>query len=58
MDFVKYASLKIRESLPRIREWEESHLKKILPPFYCSADIRVSYRKAAVVDTNIFPGRF
>ncbi|MGI9558129.1 MAG: glutamate--cysteine ligase [Thermodesulfobacteriota bacterium] len=58
MDFIEQAGNAARRKAPELRDWEAGHLSKILAPFYSSADLRVSDKKCAVVDTNIFPAGF
>lgn len=58
MDFIKKESAAVAAGAADIAAWEAAHLEKVFVPFYSSADIRVSSRKAAVVDTNIFPAGF
>lgn len=38
--------------------WVESHLERIMVPFYSSVDLRFSEHKIAPVDTNVFPAGF
>ena len=41
-----------------IGEWFEAEFARQPPPFYASVDIRISDRKMAPVDVNLFPGGF
>lgn len=38
--------------------WVESHLERIMVPFYSSVDLRFSEHKIAPIDTNVFPAGF
>ena len=58
MDFVKDTNTAVHAAAKGLAFWEAEHLDRIPVPFYCSADLRVSETKAAVVDTNIFPAGF
>ena len=41
-----------------LQDWLEDKNRLAEPPFYTSTDIRVSEKKIAAVDTNIFPAGF
>ena len=58
MDFINQTSAAVVDKSSDIHAWKVSHLEKIFVPFYSSADLRVSFDKVAVVDTNIFPAGF
>ena len=53
-DLEKRISLKRGE----IGLWVESHLERIMVPFYSSVDLRFSEHKIAPIDTNVFPAGF
>lgn len=41
-----------------IQSWVTSYGVDLLPPFYCSCDVRESHFKLASVDCNVFPAGF
>ena len=49
---------KISQKRGEIGLWVESHLERIMVPFYSSVDLRVSEHKIAPIDTNVFPAGF
>ena len=49
---------RISQKRGEIGLWVESHLERIMVPFYSSVDLRFSEHKIAPVDTNVFPAGF
>ena len=49
---------RISQKRDEIGLWVESHLERIMVPFYSSVDLRFSEHKIAPVDTNVFPAGF
>ena len=49
---------RISQKRGEIGLWVESHLERIMVPFYSSVDLRFSEYKIAPIDTNVFPAGF
>lgn len=49
---------RISQKRGEIGLWVESHLERIMVPFYSSVDLRFSEHKIAPIDTNVFPAGF
>lgn len=55
---IEYLEKKISRKSGEIGLWVESHLERIMVPFYSSVDLRFSEHKIAPIDTNVFPAGF